>query len=125
MKITIALLGLALICFGCAPTPKVKTVTSWQYRTLRLKTDQAAIVDSIMATNGDWITEAWKGETAYGSISDPELKADEMGEKGWEMVTAYIEQETILAEHDFKGSPIQPYPNTRPKTLVMIFKKAY
>ena len=52
----------------------------------------------------------------------PQSKLDELGRQGWEMVSSYIEQQTVWPDISLAG-PENRQPNMRGGVLVMIFKR--
>jgi hypothetical protein len=129
----------AIICCGCnQETPKIRSGSErlkWEYKTVRLENEIHKNNEEIYgaANEPEFLRKIQVNEQSPGSFNLAVL--DSIGEEGWELISSYIEQETIwpnIKTEIVQGSKPKVIPardelrqpNFRSGNLVLIFKRA-
>jgi hypothetical protein len=112
-----------ILMVGC--TPK-KTV--WQYHVEHFESDAHAERASLLGyaekrTAAERNLRLSINEEAAGSFLVGN-KLDELGKQGWEMVSCFVEPETVWPNLNHgQSEPVNQHPNVRGAYLVAIFKR--
>lgn len=119
MKTIIALLFLTTVTIGCSPQQRPTTVQTsaprWEYKTLRLENSRSKFTSNAQ--------ESLKNQEFSGQIEDGDLKLNDLGLSGWEMVGCFTEGETTWPLHKDYKENLSERQNVRTGAAVLIFKR--
>ncbi|MDB6023333.1 MAG: hypothetical protein JWQ04_3190, partial [Pedosphaera sp.] len=126
---SLILFALALLSAGCdrqQALPQEHGRIIWQYHIETIESgaheDRPKITAQATKMNdAEWFRKIKEADQRPGTFYPDESKLNELGKAGWEMVSSYIEPETVwpniaLTEVD----PMQRQPNIRGARLVMV-----